>query len=64
MIDAVVFKNDSGDRPRVLFYITKKTSSSKIVDMVTKSVGDDYDKTTDTLYGEWWFQPVKHIDEL
>jgi hypothetical protein len=64
MINIVMFKNDSGDRPRALFYITKKTSTSVIENTVKSLIGDDYIKKEDVICGQWWFQEVKHIDDI
>lgn len=64
MINIVMFKNQSGDAARPLFYVTEKTSTYLIESAVKRLVGDDYDEDTDTLYGHWIFQTAKHLKDV
>lgn len=64
MISVIMFRNESGDKPKALFYITEKTSTNVIEKKVKQFVGDDYDKGQDIIYGRWWIQEVNHIDEI
>jgi hypothetical protein len=60
------FKNESGDPQKAICLVDIKLTSKQQRDIVIRFVGDDYDKTEDYLYGQFWIEKMdlQHASSL